>query len=357
LLQLVGEYDALEGWVATGAISCAHWLAGLLDVELSTAREHVRVAAALRALPQTAAMVAAGTLSYAKAREVTRVATAATEAELLELARRETARTLGRTLANWQVRREPEGLAARQRSARSCTFHHEADGTITMHVRMTPDDAARVRAVLDREAHHHMREQMNGTDDAGGARSTLVQARADAVVTRLTTGEFAEARDAAFGAGSADENGGMVGDAPAGASRSPSPSRLVPPAPVELVLHRRVDGTEIDGVVLAPETAARLACDAKVRVMLHDPDGAPIDHGRVHRLVTPKLRRLVLERDQHCRHPGCRSTEFLEVHHVIPWEEGGPTELWNLELRCGYHHTWVHEHPSADDRREEPGAA
>ncbi len=324
LLALVGEYDALDGWVSGGAVSCAHWLAALLDVELSTAREHVRVARALRDLPQTAAQVASGALSYAKAREVTRVATADTEVEVLALAAGETAGTLARTLTNWQTRHAPDGLAARQRAARSCTFHMEADGTFTMRLRLTPEVAAEVRQRLDRGAVNRMRTPQ----PVDAEPLTLVQARADAAAAVLR----APARTAL--------------DAPAGAS----------PAPVEVVLHRRVDRAEIDGVVLAPETAARLCCDAAVRVMLHHPDGSPADLGRRQRLVSPKLRRLLGERDQHCRHPGCTSTDFLEVHHLIPWEHGGCTDLDNLELRCEHHHAHVHDHPHPWERRQ-PGAA
>ena len=28
--------------------------------------------------------------------------------------------------------------------------------------------------------------------------------------------------------------------------------------------------------------------------------------------------------------------------HRIPWEEGGPTDLDNLLLMCGYHHDVIH---------------
>src|SRR5256884_6394103 len=51
-----------------------------------TAGEHVRVARALRALPVIRARFAAGRLSYAKVRALTRIATPATEAGLAELA-------------------------------------------------------------------------------------------------------------------------------------------------------------------------------------------------------------------------------------------------------------------------------
>jgi hypothetical protein len=31
------------------------------------------------------------------------------------------------------------------------------------------------------------------------------------------------------------------------------------------------------------------------------------------------------------------------VHHVISWEDGGPTNLANLTLLCGYHHRRHHD--------------
>ncbi|MFZ4516141.1 MAG: DUF222 domain-containing protein [Acidimicrobiia bacterium] len=316
-LQLVGEYDVLGGWIASGAISCAHWLADLLDIELSTAREQVRVARALRDLPAVADAVATGALSYAKAREITRVATVDTETELLALAQHAPAGALARQLANWQTAREPERLSERQWAARSCMFRQEADGTVTISLRLPPEVAARVRAELDVAAMAVLR-----TSD--GESRSLTQARTDAAVIRMTTSPKA-----------------LSNDAPAGASL-PTPRRSSSTG-VEVILHRRIDHSEIDGVTLAPSTAARLCCDAAIRVMLHHPDGSPADVGRRQRLVTPRLRRLVEERDRRCTYPGCAATAFLDVHHVLPWEHGGPTNLANLTLLCGYHHRRLHD--------------
>lgn len=316
LLSLVSEYDALGGWIASGATSCAHWLADLLDIELSTAREQVRVARTLRELPATAAAVEAGVLSYAKARAITRVARAETERELLDVAHNAPAGALARRLANWQTVHEPHRLSEQQWAGRACTYRQEADGSVTVSLRLPPEVAARVRAALDAEA---MRPPSGG--ESGPAPTTLVQRRADVAAERLCT------------------------RAPAGAS---SPTRSVAgPRPVEIVVHRRLEHAEVDGVVLAPATAARLGCDAAVRVMTHHGDGSPADVGRRHRLVTARLRRLVTERDRHCTHPGCTSADFLEVHHVIPWEQGGPTDLANLSLLCGFHHRRRHDAQAA----------
>src|SRR5262245_14221925 len=78
-LALIAELDRRQGWAEDEARSCAHWLAWKCGVALGAAREKVRVARALESLPRTSAAMAAGRLSYSKAREITRVASPETE--------------------------------------------------------------------------------------------------------------------------------------------------------------------------------------------------------------------------------------------------------------------------------------
>ena len=35
--------------------------------------------------------------------------------------------------------------------------------------------------------------------------------------------------------------------------------------------------------------------------------------------------------------------EACQIHHVVPWEDGGPTDLANLAPLCMEHHHLVHE--------------
>jgi hypothetical protein len=47
----------------------------------------------------------------------------------------------------------------------------------------------------------------------------------------------------------------------------------------------------------------------------------------------------LIARDRGCSFPTCdRAPEWCERHHVVPWIEGGPTDLNNLTLVCRYHH-------------------
>ena len=66
--------------------------------------------------------------------------------------------------------------------------------------------------------------------------------------------------------------------------------------------------------------------------------------GRAERVVTPCLRRALEARDRHCTFPGCRAhVGRCNAHHVLPWEDGGGTDLDNLSLLCVRHHHAVHE--------------
>jgi Domain of unknown function (DUF222) len=95
-LCLLGDFDAREGWAVWDMPSCAAWLSWKCQLSSGTAREHVRVARAIRRLPVIRAEFAAGRLSCAKVRALTRIATPGTEAGLAELAGPMTANQLER---------------------------------------------------------------------------------------------------------------------------------------------------------------------------------------------------------------------------------------------------------------------
>jgi hypothetical protein len=97
------------------------------------------------------------------------------------------------------------------------------------------------------------------------------------------------------------------------------------------------------GGVLHPETARRLCCDSRLQVVLTEEDGNALGIGRLSRTVPPYLMRQVRMRDGGCTFPGCEARSFLYAHHIVHWIRGGPTDLENLVLVCGFHHKLVHE--------------
>ena len=85
-LVLLADFDARRGWASWEMNSCAQWLSWKCQMSSGAAREHVRVARALRDLPVIRGEFAAARLSYAKVRALTRIATPDTEAGLVEIA-------------------------------------------------------------------------------------------------------------------------------------------------------------------------------------------------------------------------------------------------------------------------------
>src|SRR5688500_9458289 len=93
-LTQLREFDHMGGWDHAGAQSCAHWLSWRVGIDLGAAREKVRVARALRALPAIDDALKGGEISYSKVRAMTRVATRENEGELLAVARESTSSQL-----------------------------------------------------------------------------------------------------------------------------------------------------------------------------------------------------------------------------------------------------------------------
>jgi hypothetical protein len=99
------------------------------------------------------------------------------------------------------------------------------------------------------------------------------------------------------------------------------------------------------GTPLQPGTARRLACDAGLLPVVLGTNSELLDVGRLHRLVTPAIRRALNIRDGGCRFPGCdRPVTWCDAHHLKSWLLGGPTSVDNMLLLCRRHHVLVHEH-------------
>ncbi|RSN13500.1 HNH endonuclease [Streptomyces sp. WAC 05977] len=89
---------------------------------------------------------------------------------------------------------------------------------------------------------------------------------------------------------------------------------------------------------------ARLAaCDCLMLPVVMSTAGEPLDVGRLRRFVTPGQRRALNIRDGGCAFPGChRKPKSCHAHHIEHWVNGGPTDLRNLVLLCGFHHRLIH---------------
>ncbi len=340
LLELVGEFDAsgaVRFW--TDVKSVAHWLGWACSMTPGVAREHVRVARALRRMPSVRSAFADGRLSYSKVREVTRVVDVVDEAQLVELALTATASQLARTVRGF---RAAAGTRIQQQAKRGLTWHTRDDGMVEVRAVLPPEEGATVVAALT-AAQDQLGappdkpepELDQAEPDRAGATPAYTHADALLDVARAFLDTALEDRSGEdrrlvvvhVAADQLGETG--PGDVPAGTSPHARPA----------------DPTcHVEGVgPVEVETARRLACDADLLGAVVDAHGDVLALGRTRRLVSRAQRRALMIRDRMCQFPSCHQTRHLDAHHRISWAAGGPTDLDNLLLLCRWHHTAVHE--------------
>jgi hypothetical protein len=152
--------------------SCAEWLSWKCQMSSGTAREHVRVARALRNLPVIRGEFGAGRLSYSKVRALTRIATPATEAGLAELAGPMTGNQLERfARAHRQVSSVDD---ADSRVRRRLAWRFEDDGSLTGTFRLPPLQGAvllkalRAAAADLEHSHDGLEPDVSAETSAGG---------------------------------------------------------------------------------------------------------------------------------------------------------------------------------------------
>jgi Domain of unknown function (DUF222) len=109
-------------------------------------------------------------------------------------------------------------------------------------------------------------------------------------------------------------------------------------------LHEHSICETTDGVPVPPATIRRLICNGRITPVIVDTNGVPLDLGRTVRTANRAQRRALRAMYTRCGFAGC-DTEFnrCEIHHIWPWELGGPTDLHDLLPLCSRHHHVVHE--------------
>jgi hypothetical protein len=328
LLAKIRDFDTRGGW-NNRFQSCAHWLSWRVGLDLGAARERVRVAHALEALPRLAEAFARGELSYAKVRALTRVATPETDARLLAVGRAGTAAHVERIVRGWRRadRLAEAREASRQQAGRALHVVPDEDGTVVIRGRLTPEAGALLIRALEaaRETLYlHARRvgPASLSSDPALQPPTRAQQQADALVLLAETALHHE-----LDPGGSGERYQVVVHVDAAVLEDPG-------QPGQTVLEGGIRGSA--------ETSRRLACDASRVVMRHGLDGQVVEVGARTRTIPPALRRALHHRDKSCRFPGCGG-RVGQGHHVQHWAHGGLTVLTNLVLLCRRHHRAAHE--------------
>jgi hypothetical protein len=323
-LALIAELDRRRGWAEAGVKSCAHWLNWKCGLDLGAAREKVRVARALERLPSMTAAMAEGRISYAKVRAMTRVADAANEDYLLNIALCGTASHVEDVVRGYRRALDAVELSreAIQQRDQHLWFHTEPDGSMVIRGRVPAEIGAlfvrALQAAVDTLPIPKDVSAETFLDDLHRSRTRRVEALAVMAESFLASGP----RDLS------------------GADRN----QVVVHVDAETLTHGQAGRCELEqGPALASETARRLACDCSVVRIIEGPTGEPLDVGRKTRTIPPAIRRALNARDKGCRFPGCSFKRYVDGHHVRHWAEGGETKLSNLVTLCRFHHRLVHE--------------
>lgn len=99
-----------------------------------------------------------------------------------------------------------------------------------------------------------------------------------------------------------------------------------------------------NGLPVPPTSVRRALCDGLVTPVIIGSDGVVLDAGRTIRHANRTQRRVLRAMYRTCAVDGCDvSFDRCEIHHLVPWELGGVTNLHNLLPVCSRHHHVVHE--------------
>ena len=251
-------------------------------------QEKLRVAEALEELPEMAEALRAGQTCWSAVRELTRVATPATERKWLDVARGRTVREIERLVSGRRPGDRPSD---------------PGDPRLKRHV---------LRLEVSGETLACFREAMAKIRrDAG---EPLDDDAAVLLLARHVLGGPVDERRASYQIA-------LTVCEQCGSGRQHGSGELVEVAP-EVVETAECDAQRIGNVHVGRKDAAAV---------------------RATQDVPPAVRRAVLHREGgRCVFPGCRSARFLDVHHIDARAEGGRHELDNLITTCGAHHRAIH---------------
>jgi len=100
-----------------------------------------------------------------------------------------------------------------------------------------------------------------------------------------------------------------------------------------------VDGVEAP---VSLRTVRQKMCAGGFQEVTFGENGEVLHLGEKKRFFSPGQRRAIAARDGGCIIPGCTiAAAWCEVHHIIPWQFKGKTDVDNGCLLCWYHHATI----------------
>ena len=305
LIRIVLERNAWEGF---GIRSAEHWVTWKTGVSPAHATELVRIARRASELPVTIETFSNGELAVDQVAAIAKFAPKEHDAEISEFAKAATAPQLRSALRRYRfdAAQEPDNEPVEPQPSPPTTepvdrvhMHHDDNGRFQLHADVTALEGAEIEAAI-RNAH-------DALYNAGNHDVTWTDALLEVCRRSIA--------------------------AVPSASRADS---------YRVYLHVDTDTAWINGGPALPESVrSKILCDSTMHAYLIN-GAKPISVGRSTRVIPPHTRRTILDRDTTCRYPACNRTR-LEIHHLVHWEHGGPTDTHNLAGFCGFHHHRKHD--------------
>ena len=281
------EAEAVQIWRPLGMVSALDYLERVLGYAPRTAQDRLRVARALGSLPRLTAALTSGQLPYSAVRELTRVATPATEAGWVSAATDKNLRQLEELVAGHCPGDNPDDPPIPE---------------VRTHV---------IRFELSAETFALLRQTRTLLDDEHGS--------------NLPEDQFVAALCHA-----------VIDGAPATEPTGRAKFQIA-----VTVCERCRQGWQHGAgakVAISPAAVERAMCDAQHIGSL---DGDAPE--RAHQDIPPSVVRFVWRRDGgRCRVDGCRSARGLEIHHIVHRADGGGHDPSGLALLCSSCHRSHH---------------
>ena len=284
-----------------------------------------KTAAGLAEMPKLAESLATGkiTAEHAAVAVAAAAKTSAGQVEdqLSDLAENSSVDVFAEQSRRWVNRNQPDDgaeLHQQQRRRRCFKDWINEDGMGVLLAELDPTSYQQVRKAINAEYDRLWRDD-GGRDGTPDDVRTPTQRRADAFISLVTDST----------------------------RRGPGSPRMQLTAIVDVERLRPDNPTGvaeiIGGEALPQSVLERMMCISTITPMIFDGDGQPLWVGRDRRFPTQAQIKAIIARDRHCT--GCAADpERCEIHHIVPWEHGGLTDIDKMCLACPHCHHNIHDH-------------
>jgi hypothetical protein len=315
--RIVSAADSARVWQGSGARNMADWLAGRTNTSYGDAASRVRLGEALDRSPELAQAVEQGDVTAASAETlhdtITKPPAGGDIKDLVQAVKgagprdAKAAAETFREIHSSETDAQAEERRAALRSVRSTPA---TDGMVTTTVVLP--------SLWSREFHNAI-SHVAGKPGGEGDTRTTEQRLADGLVQLCR----------------AYAKGQVLGG-------REKPTILITIDAASFAGATNEPGVTAQGDHIPAHVVRHLAEHANLQRVLHA-GAAIIDLGREVRYATDAQYKALLARDGGCRWSGCHIPgAWCEVDHLVPWEDGGSSDLDNMGLLCSHHHHEKH---------------